>query len=781
MGHNDIRLYYESQNSYVLPSCVFSPAHSNSASLEKWAAEAEVDACTDSQFSQCSIHSVTLPSEDRGHRALNTSVEEESMVSNIENDRETIIFKCPIVVYNLRHGNCPCTSISQTFNIGDPSRVCWISEALHSSRGNHLVSGTGEWLLNSPEYRAWLENSYSSMLWLRGSAGTGKSMLASATLNHLKANPRPGDITIFYFSDGRFRHGHAVRNILWTILLGLKSRKTSDDSFSCLEALSVEMQNTGSRLEVSQLRRFFSTMRHDLKSHETLVLIVDMLDDYDLIETGLSELLRQFQDLASSLDQRHRIKFFVSSRPAMFQRNVAAGTLQVDLDNEPLSRQDLMAYARHGLQSLDICLPPRDLNLLSNQLIDQARGTFLWVNLQLRDLSDKAISLELLLDLISTIPSNVSEIYDRMVARIARNDHFLAHIVFTWITHSVRPISLAELNDIAHFDTVLTESDIWRISGGLVILAEDQTMQLVHLSAKEYLSSPQNELQGFATHKDPHEMIAHMCLRSLSGVDLLRSLGLYSTSSLPQTTRAHPIHTQSYAISFWKLHYHLAEPHSNRLPGFLHSCLKEALERDSESFKGYISVSPITLVRLGNRQGGDLPDANTCAALNSYVSDTVLVIAATFGFDRIARLELQMGAHANQTHGAGNLTALHLASKNGHRRVVETLLLYGATVNAFTSGGYTPLYYAAISGRHDILKVLIEHEAALGSSHFYDRMTSLSHRSGQSVFRNYLIESAISESCADCGQMRANYTVSNWHIQFVALGCCSLRLVLRLI
>jgi hypothetical protein len=288
----------------------------------------------------------------------------------------------------------------------------------------------------------------------------------------------------------------------------------------------------------------------------------------------------------------------------MFQRNVAAGTLQVDLDNEPLSRQDLMAYARHGLQSLDICLPPRNLTLLKNQLIDQARGTFLWVNLQLRNLSDKVISLELLLDLISTIPSNVSEIYDRMVARIAENDRFLAHIMFTWMTHSVRPISLAELNNTAHLDMVLTESDIWRISGGLVILTEDQTMQLVHLSAKEYLTclviltedqtmqlvhlsakeyltSSQNKLQGFATHKEPHEMIAHMCLRSLSGADLLRSLGIYSGSSVPQNTRASPLHTESYAVSYWKLHYHLAEPHSNRLPGFLHSCLKQALERNS--------------------------------------------------------------------------------------------------------------------------------------------------------------------------------------------------------
>ncbi len=183
------------------------------------------------------------------------------------------------------------------------------------------------------------------------------------------------------------------------------------------------------------------------------------------------------------------------------------------------------------------------------------------------------------------------------------------------------------------------------------------------------------------------------------------------------------------------------------------------MKRNFEAFKDCVSVSPITQVCPGNLQGGDLANAATSAALDSYLTDAALVIAATNGFDSIARLVLEMGARISLTHGAGKWTALHLAAKHGHSRVVQTLLQYCANVNALTAEGCTPLYYAAVSGQHDILNVLVEHGTCIESWHFYGRMTFLPHRAEQSAFQKYMIESAISEACSDCGEMRANYTV----------------------
>ena len=47
----------------------------------------------------------------------------------------------------------------------------------HQSIRQGRLSGTGTWLLEKPEFQNWMQASYSSVLWLHGIPGSGKSML----------------------------------------------------------------------------------------------------------------------------------------------------------------------------------------------------------------------------------------------------------------------------------------------------------------------------------------------------------------------------------------------------------------------------------------------------------------------------------------------------------------------------------------------------------------------------------------------------------------------------
>jgi len=60
----------------------------------------------------------------------------------------------------------------------------------------------------------------------------------------------------------------------------------------------------------------------------------------------------------------------------------------------------------------------------------------------------------------------------------------------------------------------------------------------------------------------------------------------------------------------------------------------------------------------------------------------------------------------------GGMTSLHLAARQGHIETVESLLEAGADVNALSAGDKTsPLLIAAINGRFDLGKYLLDHGA----------------------------------------------------------------------
>jgi len=59
--------------------------------------------------------------------------------------------------------------------------------------------------------------------------------------------------------------------------------------------------------------------------------------------------------------------------------------------------------------------------------------------------------------------------------------------------------------------------------------------------------------------------------------------------------------------------------------------------------------------------------------------------------------------------GEDSATPLHKAASNGHKDVVELLILKGADVNTITKYGITPLRMAAIAKQKDVMELLIRH------------------------------------------------------------------------
>lgn len=121
--------------------------------------------------------------------------------------------------------------------------------------------------------------------------------------------------------------------------------------------------------------------------------------------------------------------------------------------------------------------------------------------------------------------------------------------------------------------------------------------------------------------------------------------------------------------------------------------------------------------------------AVSCPAI--IKSSSVLIWAAEHGNEGLARLALEKTSKAaTRSHGQPQYTALHWAAmaEHGGEAVVKVLLDYGADVAAVTFCNRTPLHCAAMHGRDQSTKLLLDGGAnpnALEDVMFHGRVTPL--------------------------------------------------------
>jgi ankyrin repeat protein len=134
---------------------------------------------------------------------------------------------------------------------------------------------------------------------------------------------------------------------------------------------------------------------------------------------------------------------------------------------------------------------------------------------------------------------------------------------------------------------------------------------------------------------------------------------------------------------------------------------------------------------------GDLPTVKRLIAWGADVNarnirrETALMFASRNGSKKIVQLLIAKEADVNarsfwpddqvggmQGHRTGQIcmamrknydweTALMMASKNGHKNIVELLLACGADVNAKTGFGETALFAATLTNQKEIVKLLL--------------------------------------------------------------------------
>ncbi|KAK1726053.1 uncharacterized protein BDZ83DRAFT_751110 [Colletotrichum acutatum] len=85
-------------------------------------------------------------------------------------------------------------------------------DEIHVAKKELRTEGTCEWLIQRPSFLAWEEPSSSSILWLNGQVGAGKSFLTSKVIDRYR--PRPGDTLRSPDNDEGFAHFYCDRSLI---------------------------------------------------------------------------------------------------------------------------------------------------------------------------------------------------------------------------------------------------------------------------------------------------------------------------------------------------------------------------------------------------------------------------------------------------------------------------------------------------------------------------------------------------------------------------------------
>lgn len=392
---------------------------------------------------------------------------------------------------------------------------------------DELVDDAYRWILHTEEYTKftnWYDNrpngSPCRLLWVNGPAGTGKTMLMIGIIRELYRLPVALTPKLsFFFCQGTvtgLNNATAVlRSLIWLLLLqqpGLISHLLQ----KYIESGAALFNDQNAFYALSEA---FQNMLKDTDL-SPVYFVVDALDE---CEQGLDNLIKL---ISVSLTLSDKVKWLVSSRPTVkLYTPDTAGSL-VELDAQKLE-DPVNAYIKHKLFTLKTRdgYDERVLAKVADKIRQQAQNTFLWVALVFKELDvedENHIKVHGMyaLEIIGEIPSGLKELYDHMMTKIEkgkRRDPQYCRNVLVVAVLAYRPLTLSELAVLADLPPEMDAQTIVKKCGSF-LTTKDETVYLIHQSAKDYLdenNTSRLQLEGIC---QAHADIGRRSINAMSSV-----------------------------------------------------------------------------------------------------------------------------------------------------------------------------------------------------------------------------------------------------------------------
>ncbi|RVD89519.1 uncharacterized protein DFL_000523 [Arthrobotrys flagrans] len=697
---------------------------------------------------------------------FNSGIQLVSNSGNIQQVHGTGYIQNIDVHYNICHQNCDHNAQGIDYKDANFHRHMELWKArIHqtdASKDEESLShrpGPCDWILERECYKKWsTDEAKTSVLWIQGRVGCGKSTILSRIVDELNVRSTQGEIHLLYFyisaTDEKLRGGGAlIRSFMRQIMkCGPTANKFPG---SPLDRNDIEQK------EDHDLRPYlFNYLRN--KTALPVFIIVDALDEVGngdrnlllkmIIEEHESTDLTE-QDRSTPTKEHESnlrkpcFKILLSSRDDVGVETIrtlpSTKDRRTKLDIFEIQPKDIADDIQSFIQRelVPICFGKSGYDLNSdwqikivNTLTERANGTFLWVHYQVMIICNMPWSsigrhVETLATPGGGSVDGINSFYKQIIEKltsgvmISQLQRETARKVFTLLVHASGPIPVDTLLDALFPDTKgFDPKDIVSFCKYLVDIDESQRVfRWTHYSVYQYFT---NKIKDGQSTTRPHKLIA---LEGTSDRALIAEICL-SYLCRPTFARAEQIDSARYGNNSFKKY--LSE---NKFLEF--ACTKWAHYSRPRLAHGQVKKSILELCKNYSNMQLAFHIFLHIASRNAYIVDGVCPthIISYFHlsefFKELDRRKL-LETHAQAGNG---FTAVHWAidSYNNPADIniseedsdtatdfraheedvlstVKKLVEYNANINIQDNKGCTPLYHAARQGYLNVVRELLQ-------------------------------------------------------------------------
>ena len=377
--------------------------------------------------------------------------------------------------------------------------------------------GTCRWLFNADAYRQWLAASQSSILWLSGNAGCGKSVLLSSIIENLETNVSDDDIFVGYYYCTKLAQDEAdvcslrvKQNLVYSLYKQLKEESRLATANTVFLG-NGRNQRQSQPAEASAAKTINSSRKKGVRSSASglpdldgaIIALARLLDRPIYLIIDAPDLCSDFEEgLKASIDiwsneETLRIKVVVSTRPSSDLSNLSTSVQKINVDQN--NRQDILSKTKSELAKIP-GLTATERKLVGDAVAKKANNQFTYIALALNQF--KQPWKRPVESVLAKLSEDMTEMYQQLLRDINPAYAELARLALQWTLLKEADLPLATIFDVysgRYLKDAQQNSDASTCEDGEELNYPDEKIlkDLIHKAVGQFIntSGPNNLLE----------------------------------------------------------------------------------------------------------------------------------------------------------------------------------------------------------------------------------------------------------------------------------------------